>query len=89
MEQLLGGYLHQDRPMDYTTVWDAVEDFCAREGTARARQARIELNELIAEGHTEHELRKLVGDDLGCSYWPPADGSTFGKWRDALQARLP
>ena len=55
---------------------------------SRVAALRRDVEELIAEGKDEEELKRLLVDELGGEYWPPGDGSTFSEWLLALKASL-
>ncbi|WP_354697188.1 contact-dependent growth inhibition system immunity protein [Paraconexibacter sp. AEG42_29] len=85
---LLGGYLHQDWPYDYGTVWDGVQAFVTGEGMAQVLAARLDVRWLISRGLNENALRTVLVDELGTGYWPPGDGYTIFEWLDRLAVRL-
>jgi hypothetical protein len=99
LELLVSGYLNQDWPEDFATVWDAVDTFRSDEGPDTAAAARGEVTSLLAAAHSDDDLRHLLVEQLGCGYWPPGDGLTLADgwscsrtaWPDpTLQAaRLP
>jgi hypothetical protein len=77
---LVQGYLHQDWPMDYASVWDAVDAFRASESPATVASLNADVRQLIDENYDEDALKRLLVDELGSGYFPPGDGSTFSDW---------
>lgn len=73
----LGGYLHQDWDLDYPTVWDAVRAFHREAPLGLVEEARKQVLDLLSSVDSEEELRRILVDDLGWNYWPPADKLTF------------
>jgi hypothetical protein len=88
LERLVAGYLNQDWPEDFASVWEAVDAFRRDEGPDTAAAARREVASLLAAPHSEEDLRQLLVEQLGCGYWPPGDGLTFGGWLAVLADRL-
>lgn len=88
LAQLLAGYLHQDWPLDYSTVWDAVRAFRSGEPTVLVAEARRQALELLDSLDSDDELRRILTDELASGYWPPADGLTFRGWLERVAAEL-
>jgi hypothetical protein len=87
LRHLLRGYLNQDWPDEFPTIWDGVAAF-KRDEPAIVDALRGEIDRLIAEERTEEALRRLLVDELGSGYWPPGDGKTFSEWLSELRERL-
>lgn len=83
---LFAGYLNLDWSEDYDDVWSAVRDFVESEPSAG--RIPYEVRVLLAEGHSEEELRRIVVDELGCGYLPEADGWRYDGWLAELCARV-
>jgi hypothetical protein len=84
---LLGGYINQDWPLDHATVWDAIDDFVAKEGAEAASAAAEDIRALAARALSEDELAQVL-DALGSAYYAPHDGSTYAQWLYQVLARL-
>jgi hypothetical protein len=52
-------------------------------------ELRREVRALRAQHLSDERLKELIGDQLGCDYWPPGDGLTYSTWLAELEARLP
>ena len=87
LQYFMQGYLHQDWPDDFSTVWEAVEKF-KNEEPARVEALRADVIELIAERRSEDALRALLVDEFGTGYWAPGDAMTFSEWLLELKERL-
>ncbi len=87
LAHFVGAWLHQDWVLDYETVWDALEAFRVEEPSC-VDQLRDDVGRLVSAGLSDAELEELVGDRLGCEYWPPGDGLTFSSWLAEVDVRL-
>lgn len=86
LELLLQGYLTLDSPEDYEDSWAAVDDFIASEPIAR--DAAIEIAELLARFPDEAMLHRHVVEILGSGYLPESDGLSMREWLLAVHSRL-
>lgn len=87
LEQMLGGYLGQDWPLDYDTWQGAIAAYKKEAGPNAVRQAMSELDALLAHHPDEGELQR-IGVALGCDYEPSADGSGYREWLQAVRGSL-
>lgn len=87
-EQVLGGYLHQDWPGEFSTVDAAVTAMIDAEPRELREAAASEIDALLARETDEAQLRTVLTDEAGCYYDPASDGSNYRDWLNGLAARL-
>lgn len=89
-EQLtrLGGYLHQDWPLDYDDAGEAIRAFKGDLTAAELEEAVAEVTRITEQHRSEDDLRRVLVDELRIDYWPPGDGLTFRSWFDDLERIL-
>lgn len=88
LTELVAGYLNQDWPLDYATVWDAVRAFCDEEPPTVVAQARNQALQLLRSVDSEEELKRVLVDELGSGYWPPGENLTFREWLERVVSAL-
>ncbi len=77
----LGGYLHQDWPLDHADAESAVRAFVADRSPDEVAEALAEVEHLrTTQG--DDELTNVLTSVI--DYWPPGDGLTFRQWIDQL-----
>ncbi len=87
LEQLFGGYLHEDWADDYADVWQAVDDF-VRSQPSYAPAVRGEVEQVLTECKSEATLEECL-DGLGLVYYPPGLGwSSYRTWLIAVADRV-
>ena len=87
LEQLLGGYLHEDWGDDYTDVWQAVDAFVDRQ-PSHAPAVPGEITRLLSECDSETVLEQRL-TDLGLAYYPPGLGwQSYRAWLLAVGNRV-
>lgn len=87
LEQLFGGYLHEDWAEDYADFLHAIDAFVENE-PSYAPAAPSESARLLGECATDEILEQRL-DDLGLVYYPPGLGwSSYRSWVLAVAARL-
>jgi hypothetical protein len=72
------GYLNQDWPEIYGTVWGALFLFIKNESN-QASNLKHDIDSVLASFPGEDELASLM-KVLDCYYVPSADDSTFTRW---------
>jgi hypothetical protein len=87
LRQFLGGYFHQDWPLDSARWEDVAADFVAESTRSSVEQVSDELRSLLAEGLSDAELESVL-EGLGCNVNPAAFQLGVGAWLAALQARI-
>jgi hypothetical protein len=87
LQLLLQGYLHQDWPLDFESVWEGVDAFMSSE-PGMVDALRREVEQLYEERLSDEHLRRLLIDELGSGYWPPGNGMSFSAWLTALRKHL-
>ena len=87
LEQLFGGYLHEDWADDYADFAQAVDAFVEHQPDL-APAASGEIAQLLVECDSEADLEQRL-DDLGLVYYPPGLGwSSYRSWVLAVASRL-
>lgn len=87
LRQFLGGYFHQDWPVDSARWEDVADDFIAESTRSDVAETAAELGSLLAEGLSDQEAEAVL-EGLGCNVNPAAFGLGAGSWLAALRARL-
>ncbi|HCB74616.1 MAG TPA: hypothetical protein DEP91_00300 [Sphingomonas bacterium] len=87
-EQVLGGYLHQDWPGEFSTVDAAVAAMINAEPRSLREAAASEIDALLARETDEARLRTILTDEAGCYYNPASEGSSYRDWLSGLVVRL-
>ncbi|MGR3935505.1 contact-dependent growth inhibition system immunity protein [Streptomyces sp. BRA346] len=78
LNQLIGGYFHQDFSYEYSSYREALEDYLRGNPQDDLRQAREEIPQLLAMAESDRELRRAVAA-LGMGVSPP-DGVPLRQW---------
>lgn len=78
LNQLIGGYFHQDFSYEYSSYREALEDYLRGNPQDDLRQAREEILQLLAMAESDQELGRAVAA-LGMSVSPP-DGVSLRQW---------
>jgi CdiI immunity protein len=81
LAQFFGGWFHQDwteEGSDWPT--DVVRAYMQEETPKAVRKSIKEIEALLASRLPPTQMRRLIGDELGCAYDPTADGKTFRAW---------
>ena len=81
----MGGYVHQDWPLDYRSPAEAVHVFQAGASDALLAQARAALASLLVPNPDEESLAHAVHEAGGHS-WRHADGGTYAAWLSRVAA---
>lgn len=81
LTQFLGGWFHQDWADEgYATPAEVVRAYAADETPKAVRATIQEIEKLLALRLPPTQMRRLLGDDLGCAYDPTLGGKTFRAW---------
>jgi len=83
---LVTRYLNQTWDLRYSSAWDAVVDFSAREEIAR--QLADEVSTLLLQNLTEDELEMFLVGRLDSGFHPYEDGLSVRDWLTAVAARM-
>jgi hypothetical protein len=88
--QLLEGYFHQDWKHLYASPDDAIQAFRKEANADQLREVSAELNEAISVVRTMDNNDALVflWKQLGCYYYPKADGTTVAEWLEHVRDQL-
>ncbi len=85
---LMCGFLNQDWPLDYSTIWAAVDQFILEESPADIREAASELWEVfLRQPRSEEQLAEML-TAYSCAYVPSEQGTTYREWLVELEQRL-
>ncbi len=85
---LMCGFLNQDWPLDYPTIWAAVDQFILEESPPDVTEAATELSEVfLRQSLSEEELAEML-TAYSCAYYPPEQGQTYREWLVELEQRL-
>jgi hypothetical protein len=87
LRQFLGGYFHQDWPLESARWQDVADEFIAESTQSAVAQTADELRSLLAEGFSDQETDAIL-DGLGCSVNPAAFHLGARAWLEALQSRI-
>lgn len=85
--QFLGGWFHQDWPLDHTGWQPVVDEFVAESAEATVRECVDEIATLLGAGVDDAELTATM-HRLGASVDPSAFDMTAASWLAAVRARL-
>jgi hypothetical protein len=81
LTQFFGGWFHQDWTEEGSeSPADVVRAFARDETPKIVREAIKEIAVLLASRLTPTQMRRLIGDDLGCAYDPTLEGKSFRTW---------
>lgn len=87
LRQLLGGYFHQDWPLDGGSWEEVTDDFIAESTGPSVAATADELRSLLAGQLSDQQLEDTV-DELGGSVDPSAFDLSAREWLEAVAARL-
>jgi len=88
LRQLLGGYLHQDWRLDFSTPEEAIGAFKEKEPQECIEGVCRELEEVIPLIKETKEPEKFLWQVLWCYYNPQADGLTVADWLERVHKQL-
>ncbi len=81
LTQFLGGWFHQDWVDEgHATSADVVRAYAKEEAPKTVRATTDEIEKLLALRLPPTQMRRLLGDDLGCAYDPTLEGKSFRAW---------
>ena len=80
LEQLAGGYFHEDYQLEFGKADEALLAFRDGFSAEFIHSAADELDVLLASRATESELDDLWINQLGANYDPRDDGLTYREW---------
>jgi len=81
LTQFFGGWFHQDWMEEGSDSPAEVARTYASDETPKAvREAMREIENLLASRLPPTQMRRLIGDELGCAYDPTQDGKTYRAW---------
>ena len=85
--QFFGCYFHQDFLSEFDNAEGALNEFLAEEPNEWIRSTLAELD-LFFEHRPDEETAERLLSELGCVYFPPADGIAVLDWMHHLRNRL-
>ena len=81
LTQFLGGWFHQDWADEgHATAADVVHAYVRDESPKVVRGTILEIEKLLAHKSPPTQMRRLLGDDLGCAYDPTVEDKTYRAW---------
>lgn len=81
LTQFLGGWFHQDWADEgHATPADVVRAYAKDETPKAVSGTILEIDKLLSLRLPPTQMRRLLGDELGCAYDPTLDGKTFRAW---------
>ena len=81
LTQFLGGWFHQDwLDEGYAAPEDVVQAYARDESAKAVRGVMHEIDKLLALRLPPIQMRRLLGDDLGCAYDPTMEDKTYRAW---------
>ena len=87
LRQFLGGYFHQDWPLDSVRWEDVADDFVAESTRSSVAQTADELRWLLAQPLSGEDTEAVL-EGLGCNVNPAAFDFGARAWLEALEARI-
>jgi hypothetical protein len=87
LRQFLGGYFHQDWPLDSGRWEDVADDFVAESTRSSVAQTADELRSLLAQRFSDEETEAVL-EGLGCNVDPAAFHLGARAWLEAVQGRI-
>jgi hypothetical protein len=87
LRQFLGGYFHQDWPLDSARWEDVADEFVADSPRSSVAETADELRAVLAQRLSDEETEGLL-EGLGCNVNPAAFHLGAGAWLEALETRL-
>lgn len=87
LRQFLGGYFHQDWPLESERWEEVADDFVAESTRSSIAQTEDELRSLLTAEWSDEEIEAVL-EGLGCNVNPAAFQLGARAWLEALQARL-
>lgn len=87
LQQFLGGYFHQDWPVDSDGWEEVAADFVAESPVAVVTETAAELRTLLAAGYGDVELEAII-EGLGGDVDPTAFNLRADDWLKALLESL-
>lgn len=88
LNQLLGCYLHQDWPEEYSSSAAAIRAML-RESSIQSRQGAVrEIDNLLKQNWNEAKLGKFLLHQAGCYFDPSDESTTRAEWLKKLQRQL-
>lgn len=85
LTQLLGCYLHQDWPEEYTDSSEALADMLKHEPQATLLAGAQEIEVLLASKLSMDDLEHLVRWKIGCFYAPSSEGVSLAEWLNNIR----
>lgn len=80
LEQILGCYFHQDWIDEFESDEAALRAIIESETTEQIRSGVKGIDELLASGLPEDQLKAILIDKAGCYFDPGAIGITYETW---------
>lgn len=87
LRQFLGGYFHQDWPLDSGRWEDVADDFVAESTRSSVAQTADELRSLLDQQFSDAETEAVL-ERLGCSVNTAAFQLGARAWLEALEGRI-
>ena len=88
LHQFFGAYFHEDWDLE-APDWDGlVKRFVKDHPEAKTIAELSDLIDRYASQHDDEALGHLMLRELGCYYWPAADGLTTREWMHRVAAFL-
>jgi|SRR6266446_2484602 len=88
LKHLLGGYLHQDWNLEFSTPEDAIAAFKNAESPETIQGACRELDDLIPLVSTMQDPHTFLWQVLWCYYSPKVAGLTVPVWLERVRQQL-
>ena len=88
LRTLLGGYLHQDWPDEFSTPDEAIAAFKESHPSEAVERVCKELDEVIPLVEQMQDPERFLCDVLWCYYCPEADGLTVANWLIHVREKL-
>ena len=88
LRQMLGGYLHQDWRIEFSSANGAINAFKNQEPQAIILKVCDELNRVIPSIQQMRNPEKFLREELWCDYDPLGDGLTVVAWLQEVRKIL-
>ncbi len=80
VKNMFSAYLNQDFDLIFGTPDEAVQAFVKQSTKEQVTRAAHEIRGLLDMTISEHDMHKLLVEQLGCYYYYPAEWPSARKW---------
>jgi hypothetical protein len=88
LEQLLGGYFHQDWVDEFETEAFVLQTIVQLEPKEKIESGAMEIQRLLAMSLSEVDLKALIVEQIGCYFDPTSEKKTYRHWLGLILERF-